>query len=189
MKSELRMRVLNARKSMSEEELSQKSRKIGQALFELPSFKAAQTIMFYIDFRNEVQTGEMIKEVLRQGKRVVIPITDVKNTRLIPSELKDFPGDLTSGTWGILEPKADCVRPIDINEIDFVIVPGVSFDEKGNRLGYGGGFYDRFLPQTKEGTIYCALAFEMQIKEEVYPEVHDQLVHYVITEERVIKTF
>lgn len=189
MKSELRKRILNSRRGMPEQELAEKSEKIAKSLFGLPSFIQAQVIMFYIDFRNEVQTGEMIKELLKQGKRVVIPITDTKNIRLIPSELKDFPGDLTSGTWGILEPKAEYVRPVEANEIDFVVVPGVAFDEKGNRLGYGGGFYDRFLPQTKEGTIYCALAFELQIQDEVYPEIHDQRVHYVVTEEQVIKTF
>jgi len=121
-------------------------------------------------------------EVAEKSRR----ITDRANTALIPSELKDFPGDLTSGTWGILEPKADRVRPVDPQEIDLVVVPGVSFDPNGNRLGYGGGFYDRFLLRTKPDTTFVALAFELQIRDDVHPEEHDHPVHYVITEDRVM---
>jgi 5-formyltetrahydrofolate cyclo-ligase len=188
MKGELRKKILNFRRNMSEIEAMNKSTKIAETLFDIPEFKCSRVIMLYIDFRNEVKTGEIIKLLLSQGKRVVIPITDIKNTKLIPSEIKEYPNDLVPGTWGIMEPKEDCIRPIKIEEIDFVVVPGVAFDTLGNRLGYGGGFYDRFLPQTKNGAVFAALAFELQIRDEVYPEVHDQRVHYVITEDRLIKT-
>lgn len=185
-KKELRKQILAARMAQSDTEVAEKSRRIAEKLKGLPEFKEAGVIMFYLDFRKEVQTGEVIAECLARGKRVVIPITDTVNTALIPSELMEFPGDLTSGTWGILEPKADRVRPADPQEIDLVVVPGVSFDPNGNRLGYGGGFYDRFLLRTKPGTTFVALAFELQIKNDVHPEPHDHPVHYVITEDRLI---
>lgn len=185
-KKELRKNILAARMAQSDKEVTAKSRQVLQKLKSLPEFEQAGVIMFYLDFRKEVQTGELISECLANGKRVVIPITDRANTALIPSELKEFPGDLTSGTWGILEPKADRVRPVEPGEINFVVVPGVSFDPKGNRLGYGGGFYDRFLLRTKPGATFAALAFEMQIKDDVHPEEHDHPVHYVITEERLM---
>lgn len=72
-------------------------------------------------------------------------------------------------------------------EIDLVVVSGVAFDQKGNRLGYGGGFYDRFLRRLKPGTTMVGLAFELQIKEEVYPEDHDYPIDWVITENRIVK--
>ncbi len=187
MKKQLRKEIIAARMSQPDDVVAEKSARIAEKVKSLPEFQEAGLVMFYLDFRKEVATGELIKYCLEKGKRVVIPITDTKNTKLIPSELKDFPGDLTSGTWGILEPKPDRVRPVEPTEIDFVIVPGVSFDVKGNRLGYGGGFYDRFLRQTRPDTTFAALAFELQIRDNVYPEEHDYPVHYVITEERLIK--
>lgn len=187
MKKELRKEIITTRMGQSDIEVAEKSAKVAERVKSLPEFQKADLVMFYIDFRKEVATGELIKYCLEHGKRVVIPITDTKNIRLIPSELRDFPGDLTAGTWGILEPKPDCVRPVESGEIDFIIVPGVSFDDKGNRLGYGGGFYDRFLPQTKPGATFAALAFELQIREDVCPEAHDFPVHYVITEDRTIR--
>jgi len=186
LKGELRKNILRLRMALSKEELFVKSSAVAERLFALSQFKQAGVIMFYLDFRNEVQTGDMIKEVLRVGKRVVIPITDAKNVRLIPSEILDFPGDVVPGTWGILEPKPECVRPVDAKDIDLVVVPGVAFDVKGNRLGYGGGFYDRFNPTTRPDSTLVALAFELQVLPDVYPEAHDYKVHYVITEDRVI---
>lgn len=187
MKKQLRKDIIGSRMAQSDNAVAEKSARIAEKVKTLPEFEKAGLVMFYIDFRKEVMTGELIKYALVNGKRVVIPITDTKNIKLIPSELKDFPGDLTPGTWGILEPKEDCVRPVEPSEIDFVIVPGVSFDEKGNRLGYGGGFYDRFLRLTRPDTSFAALAFELQIRDDVCPEEHDYPVHYVVTENRIIK--
>ncbi len=187
MKKQLRKEIIAARMSQPDDVVAEKSARIARKVKDLPEFQKAGLIMFYLDFRKEVATGELIKYCLESGKRVVIPITDAKNIRLIPSEIQDFPGDLTSGTWGILEPKPECVRPVAPVEIDFVIVPGVSFDVHGNRLGYGGGFYDRFLRQTRPDTVFAALAFELQVRDNVWPEAHDYPVHYVITEDRLIK--
>lgn len=187
MKKQLRKQIISERMSQSDEIISEKSARVIEKIKSLEEFQKANLIMLYLDFRKEVATGEFLKYCLDNGKRVLIPITDTKNIKLIPSEVIDFPGDLASGTWGILEPKPECVRPVEPAEIDLVIVPGVSFDIKGNRLGYGGGFYDRFLPQTRPDTIAAALAFEMQIRDDVYPEEHDYPVHYVITEDRLLK--
>jgi len=186
-KKQLRKEIILNRMAQPDDVVAEKSARITENVKSLPKFQQAGLVMFYLDFRKEVATGELIKYCLANGKRVIVPITDTRNTRLIPSELNDYPGDLAEGTWGILEPKPDRVRPVEPVEIDFVIVPGVAFDIKGNRLGYGGGFYDRFLRQTRPDTVFAALAFELQIRENVYPEEHDYPVHYVITEERVIK--
>jgi len=187
-KSELRKAVLRARRALSPAEVAEKSALVIEKVLLMKEYLQADTIMVYLDFRNEVQTGPLVRHSLSAGKRVTVPLTDTANHKLIPSLLQNFPGDLQPGTWGILEPKPDCLRYVDPTEIDLVFVPGVAFDLSGNRLGYGGGFYDRFLLQTGPHTFFIALAFELQVKPCVYPDVHDIPVHWVVTENRLIRT-
>lgn len=187
MKGELRRDVLKSRTAMSPVQVLEKSVMILERLLELEEYRQASTLMAYLDFRNEVQTGALVTATMAQGKKVAVPVTDIPNHRLTPSLLVDFPGDLQPGAWGILEPKPGCLRPLDPLELDLVIVPGVAFDLQGNRLGYGGGFYDRFLPRTRPGAFYVALAFELQVRPEVYPGAHDVPMHCLVTEDRLIR--
>lgn len=184
-KKELRKDLLNQRNFLSTEELEDKSNLILDKLLSLEEFKEAKVIMAYVDFRNEVKTSSLIRHCLKAGKRIVVPITDIPNKALILSEILEFPQDLCEGTWGILEPCPDKIRLVDPLELDLVVVPGVGFSPKGDRLGYGGGFYDRFLPRTKKETSFVAIAFELQIKDNVFPGVYDCPMNFLITEERV----
>lgn len=186
MKEALRKEIIQARLKLTPQQVEVKSEKIIQQLISLPVFQQAGTIMTYVAFNQEVETRGLIKYSLAQRKRVLVPITKHKPKELVPSEIRNFPGDLQPGTWGILEPKPDCIRPVDAQEIDLVVVPGVAFDAAGNRLGYGGGFYDRFLSQLSPKARFVAVAFQLQIRENVYYQQHDQPVHWVITEEQVI---
>lgn len=185
MKRTIRKEVMQKRLEMTKEDVAARSQAIAAKVFSLPAFAAAGMIMAYVPFRNEVDTSPIILQALAQGKRVVIPISDLEHKRLIPSELLDYPGDLTEGTYGIMEPKSDCVRPRDPREIDLVLVPGVAFDRRGNRLGYGAGFYDRFLENLPQVTT-VALAYGIQVLDNAYPEPHDHPVHYLVTETEVI---
>lgn len=185
-KSEIRKEALKARLALSPAEVRQKSALILKQLMALEEYRRAAILMVYLDFRNEVRTGKFIRQSIEQGKKVAVPVTDLSSKRLVPSLLINYPEDLAPGTWGILEPAPGCLRPLKPDEIDLVLVPGVAFDEKGNRLGYGGGFYDRFLPQTRVDTFYVAPAFELQIRPQVHPSPHDCPVHCLVTEERVI---
>lgn len=186
MKKSLRQELLQIRSDLTELAVKEYSQHITERVLSLLEYQKASTIMLYLDFRNEVRTEEIIQQALAQGKRVVVPITDTKNVRLIPSELRHYPEDLAQGTWGILEPKPECIRPIKPQEIDLVLVPGVGFDRRGNRLGYGGGFYDRFIPLLSPAVKLVALAFEVQLREQVYAQEHDQLMDFVITENETI---
>lgn len=187
LKSELRKDVLKARYALTPAELAEKSDRAIDRLLAMDEYRQASAIMVYLDFRNEVQTGGLVTKAMADGKKVAIPVTDIANRRLTPSLLVDFPGDLQPGAWGILEPKPECMRVLEPKELDLVIVPGVAFDMDGNRLGYGGGFYDRFLPRTRPDTVYVALAFELQVWPKVYPGPHDIPVQYLLTEDRLIK--
>jgi 5-formyltetrahydrofolate cyclo-ligase len=184
-KKSLRKDVLSKRQSLSSQEVGEKSDNIHKLLFQLKYFQDAGVMMVYVDFRNEVKTAAIITTALNQGKRVVIPVCKEAG-QLIPSEVYQFPEDLEPGTWGILEPKPGRLRPVEPGEIDLVLVPGVAFDQRGNRLGYGAGYYDRFLAKASPSATFVALAYELQVVEDVFPVEHDMPVHYILTEDRLI---
>ncbi|ORJ57124.1 5-formyltetrahydrofolate cyclo-ligase [Geothermobacter hydrogeniphilus] len=187
MKKQLRKNVLRERMELNSHEVAARSRAVCERLLQMPEFCRAETVKFFISFRNEVATGDVIRQALDFGKRVVVPVTDVVGRKMVPSRIERYPQDLHPGAFGILEPAAEKVCPVSPREIDFVAVPGVAFDLAGNRLGYGGGFYDRFLPGLKPEATLVGLAFELQIKEHVYPELHDCPVDWIITEKRLIR--
>jgi 5-formyltetrahydrofolate cyclo-ligase len=184
-KAVIRQVILQLRDALDPKKRASRSLLIKEALFKLPQFLAARTVMFYVSFRSEVETHDMIREALASGKTVVVPVTDMKNKRLALSRLKDFDRDLAPGIWGIPEPSQEKIRPIACHDIDLVIAPGAAFSVNGNRIGYGGGFYDQLLRES--GKKACALAFEMQILSDIpnNPE-QDVPVDYILTENRVI---
>lgn len=186
MKKATRKQILDSRKNMSKEEVETKSEAISNLLFDTDFYKDSSVIMAYIDFRNEVETETIIKKALSDKKRVVIPISVVETRQLILSEIIDYDKELTSGTYGILEPKPEFIREIEPDLIDLVLVPGVAFDRKGFRIGYGAGYYDRFLERVRPEIPKIALSFELQIVEDAFPDQHDFPVEYVITEKEVI---
>ncbi|MDF9409175.1 MAG: putative 5-formyltetrahydrofolate cyclo-ligase [Pelotomaculum sp. PtaB.Bin013] len=187
-KNILRKAVLQERKALSRAEVTGKSNLIVNKVLTMEEYLQAATVMVYLDFRNEVQTGTLVSHSMKAGKRVVVPVTEVKERKLIPSLIVDYPGDLQPGNWGILEPKPQCLRPVEPGDIDIIFVPGVAFDVNGNRLGYGGGYYDRFLARLSSHSVFIALAFELQVRRYVYPAAHDIPVHYLVTEKRLLRT-
>lgn len=181
MKDSLRQQVLDARFRLPAGERKFRSRQIEERLFALPEFRAARVILFYASFRSEVETWDMIRRALDDGKRVLLP--KVKGRELALFEIRDFDEDVGPGTWDIPEPATG--RPASVQEADLVVVPGSVFDERGNRLGYGAGFYDRLLPAFKGPTV--ALAFELQIADSVPVGPHDVPVRKIVTEKRIIE--
>jgi 5-formyltetrahydrofolate cyclo-ligase len=171
---------LAARDSLSPEERTAKSREIEERLFALPEFTSARIVLFFASFRSEVDTISMIRRALASGKRVILPKVQGKELSLY--EICDFDDDVAPGAWGIPEPKGAKLAKLD--EIDLMIMPGAAFDERGNRVGYGAGFYDRLLPAFRKMTI--ALAFEAQIVPDVPADSHDVPVDAIVTEKRVI---
>ncbi len=181
MKNEIRKKVLADRDSMPSPQRSAKSREIEERLFSLPEFKAAKVILFFASFRSEVETIPMIRRVLNEGKRVILP--KVKGKELELFEINNFDKNVSPGAWGILEPCE--IAPAKLDDLDIIIVPGAAFDEQGNRLGYGAGFYDKLLSEFKKPTV--ALAFEGQIVPKIPADPHDVPVKKIVTEKRVIE--
>ena len=185
-KSELRKSVLEKRDSLDISELQSKSQRIMENLFGMESFQKAESIMFFVSFRSEVMTDFMIRETLKMGKNVIAPRTETKAKDLQISFIVDFNSDLTIGAYGILEPRQDSCKRAKASDVDLVIVPGSVFAENGDRIGYGAGYYDRFLGKLKNGTKKIALAFDLQIIDSVPSNNKDVKLDYIVTETRVI---
>lgn len=189
-KRRLREDILAKRALLTAEDIKEKSRKITDKLLDLKEFKAGKVVMSYVDFNNEVETKDFIRTCLQQGKRVAVPVVVRKpespRSEIIASEIFDPDGDLVPGTYGILEPRKDRLREINPCEIDFAAIPGTVFDVRRNRIGYGAGYYDRFLIKLKKDCLKAGLAFELQIVEELPVEKHDVPLDMIITESRNI---
>jgi 5-formyltetrahydrofolate cyclo-ligase len=184
MKHKIRKKILEARENHEESERSKKDSAIEDKMFSLHEFKKAKIILFYVSIRGEVRTDKMISESLEKGKRILVPFADLKNKRLLISEINDL-DELSPGAFGIPEPKNP--REFPLEKIDLVIIPGIAFDKKGNRVGYGMGFYDRFLKGFKSHVPKIALAYDLQIVSEIPADGDDVRVDKVITEKEIIE--
>jgi len=166
----------------------EKSRIILERLFNSKIYAKSRSIMTYLDFRNEVSTGQLVATAINQGKQVSVPVVDPARKSMTPSWLKNYQKDLVKGHYGILEPSPEAFRPVLPETLDLVIVPGVAFDEMGNRLGYGGGYYDRFLPRLSRAAKAIALAYEFQVLTDLSALMgpYDRPVQFIFTEKRII---
>ncbi len=185
-KKELRRKIQELRDSLSVEKRDALSSRIGDNLWSEPEFASARTVLFFISFRSEVNTVPMIERSIADGKITCLPSTDMDSRGMIASQILDMRQDLVLGNYDILEPRPECVRPIPSGEIDLILMPGVAFDESGGRLGYGGGYYDRFLERCRPDCRLVALAFELQLVEQVPRAGHDAPIHKIVTEKRII---
>lgn len=180
-KKRLREELLKKLKDNKEDRRLKKSFRIAKRLFLLAEFLKAKTVLFYLSFDGEVDTVRMIKEAIKQGKRVAVPVIRKESTEIVPSLLHDFDAELKTGPYGVRHPKEEYIRPIPLDSIDLVIVPGLAFDEAGNRLGRGMGYYDRFLSRLPNDIPTVGLAFDFQMVRDFPPlEPHDFSVSKVL---------
>lgn len=184
-KDNLRKSMLELRSKQSQKSIIQKSEKILANLMALEVYISSKVILVYSGKATEVQTEKLIKHALND-KRVILPITNTKKRILEISEIKDFDLELTPAVFNILEPKKEFYRRTDIDIVDLIVVPGVCFDYKGNRLGYGYGYYDKLLTIVNRPIPFIGLAFEFQLVKNLPNSHHDVPVHIIITEDRVI---
>jgi 5-formyltetrahydrofolate cyclo-ligase len=182
----LRKLITERRDRLADADLAALSRDVARNLFAFEPFQRARTVMFFVAFRSEVHTLPMIDRAIDAGKVVVVPVSLLDEKRLLPCRIENTEQDLAAGSYGILEPPPERRVPVLPELIDFVCLPGLGFDRRGNRLGYGGGYYDRFLESLRPDTTLAALAFSFQIVESVPAAAHDKPVPFVITDKEII---
>lgn len=182
-KEKQRRRYLRIRRSIPADEYEQYSERIIGRLREWSPFKQAEKIHCYVSLneRGEVNTSDLIREMDKGAKQVIVPVTDFDTGTLKHIELTGFE-DLRPNRWGVPEPETG--REVSPGELDLVIVPMVAGDLQRNRLGYGKGFYDRFLSEVECPA--AGLVFERCLADELPVEPFDVRLDVLITEERII---
>jgi len=178
-KDEIRKRLLRIRRSLSREKVLEMSREIKERLFDLPEYRSCKVIMFYIAHDNEVETREMIIDSLN-NKKVLVPYTSLESDMIYPVEIENL-DDLEKCAFGILEPQN---KKIYRGDIDVIIVPGIAFDLRGYRIGYGKGFYDRFLRGAN--ALKIGIAYDFQIVDRISEDKNDVPVDMIVSEKRVL---
>lgn len=183
-KREIRKKIIHERDLLTYNEVMEKSQAIFQRLCSLSQYKRAKTVMAYMSYRNEVSTPGFLAKVIEDGKRVVLP--KVSGMALKIYEIHDIEKDIVPGFKGIPEPLGEPENRVDPAEIDLAVIPGVVFDLQKHRIGYGGGFYDRFIPSLRQDCLKAGVAFQMQLVSGIQAESFDVPVDIVITENMII---
>ena len=186
LKKNLREKLLRKRDSIEPDEKRKKEASIRKRLYASTDFRKAKSILFYASFRSEAATIQCITHALKLKKMIMLPLVDRKKKTLRIFQIKNV-SDLKSGFMGIPEPAANNNNERLMNELDIAIIPGAAFDLKGNRLGYGAGYYDKLFSGTQHPKpVLIALAFEEQIVPEIPSYRHDIKMDKIITDKRTI---
>ena len=183
-KAEIRARALENRRGLSRKD--GRSRAVCERFCDLSALAEARTVLVYMHVRSEVRTSDLVGRLLGTSKRVVVPYCEGDDLNLfLLSEL----GDLSEGTFGILEPhqplRSRMEFRIEPRQLDLLAVPGVAFDRRGGRVGHGRGYFDRLLRQTRPDTLSVGLAFECQMFDRVPMDSHDVPLDGIVTEDAV----
>jgi 5-formyltetrahydrofolate cyclo-ligase len=180
-KTELRRQIIAARDALPPTARETYSAAITAQLLALDAYRSATRVVSYMSFGSEFDTAAFNADALSNGKQLCLPRVDRTARRLDLHIVENLASDLQSGVWGIREPRAD--RPAaDMAGIDFVLLPGVAFTSRCERLGYGGGFYDRLIPRFTHPPPLVAAAFSVQVCETIPLDVNDQRIDVVVTE-------
>jgi len=181
----LRNKILEIRDSLNNNEKELMDNKIFNELINTDLYKRAINIFIYISFSNEINTRNIIEKAFEDKKNVFIPKV-YKDDKLMKAVKLNSIDELKKNSMGILEPIDDS-NYIEKENIDLIVVPGVVFDKECNRVGYGGGYYDRYLKDIKSKENKIALAYDLQIVDKIESEVHDIKVDYIITNTRALR--
>ena len=180
-KSQLRNEVIKELKSQNIKERNNKSSIITERVVESRDYKNAEGVMLYAAMIYEVETIDIIAHAFRCHKRVLLPLTDKEQRKIIPCEIKDFEEETHWCSYGFREPNHTLSGNANRDDIDVVIVPGICFDRYNNRLGRGVGFYDKFFSTLKSTTRTIGLAFDFQVRDTIPTEKHDVRLTAVIS--------
>lgn len=178
--------VANRLNALSEEELAEKYNKIEHKLFEFANFMEAQLAFLYTPVSNEIPTEGIIKKALQIEKGLALPVfTDAKNAINL-YKISNYNKDLVLSENDILEPDPEKCKKITLDEVDIAIIPGLAFDDKGGRVGFGNNYYSKMITKLPETCRKVSLAYEEQIVDQIQMESRKFTVDIIITDKRVI---
>lgn len=192
-KQSLRQRIIAAREQLTVADRTRLSHAISVRIANLNAYRTANTVLAYMNFGAEVSTEKWVQQALRDGKCVLMPKVNCATKELDVYRVTNLQHDLAPGKWNILEPLVErCDKINSLQDVDFILLPGIAFGRDGARLGYGGGFYDKLLARIKNvNPSYCpalvAGAFAIQLVEGIPQETTDHKVEWVVTETETIK--
>lgn len=181
-KGRLRKLALSKRDAIAAEQRTVFSEAIAEKLLAMPQIKHANVIMCYRSFRSEVSTDKIVENFLRIGKSLCFPVCEKAGTMHSYAPIDESAWKKSS--FGIMEPDIGRSKLIAPEDIDLVICPLAAFDEQRQRIGYGGGYYDRYLPRCKRA-IKIGIAFEEQRLEQIPTDCFDKAMDIIITEEKI----
>lgn len=186
-KEDVRKEMLAMRNAVTKDSVFINSKKILEQLLTVEEFVKSNCVSMYLSFGNEVDTFLIVEWLRQNHKRVVVPYTESNEIKLTPVYINDIDEDLTMSSFGYPEPIIERVKIAQLDEIDFVIVPGLAFDDSKNRIGYGKGYYDQYLSKFKPEVRFAGLAYDFQILRSIPTEHHDIRMDMIISEKRVIR--
>jgi len=180
-KTAIRTAAHAARKAQPDKEAV--SAQITDRVMQMPQYRSAECVMWYVDVRDEARTRHALPEALTQNKRIIVPYCVDGELELFWLESMD---ELELGMYKILEPREElrdvAAKNVTPQELDFVMVPGVGFDRRGGRTGHGKGYYDKLLQHARPDAPLVALAFECQMFDEIPMQPHDIFMDAIVTE-------
>lgn len=181
-KKAMRTRILALRDAMGDDARKQFSAAITEKLVVLAEFEPARTVAAYVSFGSEFDTAAFISAVLASEKRLLLPRVDRARQALSFHAVADLQDSLLPGAWGIREPDPLRCPRADLDQVDLMLVPGLAFTTRCERMGYGGGFYDGAIETLRPSARKVAAAFAMQIVDTLVLESHDRSIDMVVTE-------
>lgn len=187
MKHTLRRQYQQLRRNLSPDQRSHLSQQAVTHLLNSVLWKQSYTIMAYLALPQELSLDAVYSCGWQLHKDMVIPISQPQDHSLLLSRLERFE-TLSEGAYGIRELPVNCRQPIEVENIDLCLIPGVAFDHYGNRLGFGAGYYDRFLPHLRTDAVKIGVAFSLQISDISLPtDQYDRPMDYLLTEQGLFK--
>ncbi|MDA3915933.1 MAG: 5-formyltetrahydrofolate cyclo-ligase [Deltaproteobacteria bacterium] len=170
----------------TKEELAQKHEIIESRLFEFANFMESQMVFLYTPVNGEISTENIIKKALQIEKQLVLPaLTTTKNVISL-YKITNYNKDLVTGVNDILEPDIKKCKKIPLEDIDIAIIPGLAFDDKGGRVGFGNNYYRRLISKLPETCRKISLAYEEQVVDQIQMESRKYTVDIIITDKRII---
>ena len=183
-KEDIRLSMRLKRRALTSDEVKCAGRNICRQIFSLDFIKDAKTVMTFISSFKEPDTNGIFEELEKQKKKIVLPISNTENFTIIPSYI-DNSSSLTEGAYGIKEPSV--IKTAKPSDIDVAIIPGIAFTEKGDRLGFGKGYYDKFLSEFNG--VKIGICYEFQLLDKLPTAEHDINMDIIVTEKRIYRDF